>query len=48
MNKFLYIKKMCNFLKVYVIFNKNLKFNNKKIIYGIFIIDSNTLEKTSY
>ena len=39
---------MCNFLKVYVIFNKNLKFNNKKIKSCIFIIDSNILEKTIY
>ena len=39
---------MCNFLKVYVILNKNLKFNNKKIKSGFFKIDCNTLEKTSY
>ena len=39
---------MYNFLKVYIIKKKNLKFNNKKIKFGFFKIDCNTLEKSSY
>jgi len=48
MNKFIYIKNMYNFLKVYIILKKNLKFNNKKIKSGFFKIDFNTSEKSSY